>query len=886
VSATPESTARLIVETGPHRGTRFVLSRETSCHLGSDASCELRLTGPGIAPRHVVVKALANGGFGAKCLDTEFTLNDRAMQAARLGDGDVLQIGDTRVRFAVGPEQNGGAARDHRVGQTLGGFRLLRVLGAGGMGTVFEAKQLNLDRTVALKVLSKDLTSDPVFVARFVAEARAAARLHHPNVVQVFDVGHEGDTFYYSMEVMHEGSLEQRVKANGPLPVEEAVTAIADAARGLAYAESLRIVHRDIKPDNLMVDQHGSVKIADLGLAMTDENNVSKVIGTPHFMSPEQALGKPLDHRSDLYSLGCTFYRLLTGGTPFRGESVKDILRAQVKEAHEPVIKVRPDVPADVSALVDSLLEKDPEKRCPSAAILLEQLEAVLAPPSRRGLWIAGITVAVLLAGAGLVWGLTRPEGKTIEKINTIKDRTTEEALRADLRERDAEIARLRVHLAQTDELERAAALEAMAQEHDGTEAANVARSDAEALRRAHREAEAERQRQAQAVAAAVASLQQSVDAALAQSDYRRATQLLADDAPAELRGAPALAKARADLDAAVHRHAADHLARLRTALDDARAQRAPDALADVVAKLALVIDAEHGWPPALVPDRTAVEASVLAGRSFLTELQTELASESAMRAWTRYASAVCASDGPLAAARDLRFADAARSAADLASALPDCEAGAHADHLAASLRSADAFLARFVAAAAAHAIAYTPSDAARTSLALDDSGERLEVLGFTPSGPDAGLSVRTGPTIRPRTQIVPIAMLRGPQLAKLFRIPKEPNGEERGAFLAWMTIADHVAWTRDCLSAIGTAPDQEVAYAGDLDVIREARAGLRASTAPWAAALTLELDAVETAASALRSFATRRGYQATVNYVERLLRLYPHSLLVASVAP
>src|SRR5262249_45264111 len=150
---------------------------------------------------------------------------------------------------------------------------------------------------------------------------------------------------------MHEGSLEQRVKSRGPLAVEEAVVAVADAARGLAYAESLRIVHRDIKPDNLMVDQHGSVKIADLGLAMTDEDNVSKVIGTPHFMSREQALGKPLDHRSDLYSLGCTFYRLLTGGTPFRGDSVKDILRAQVKEAHEPVAKVRPEVPADVAAV-------------------------------------------------------------------------------------------------------------------------------------------------------------------------------------------------------------------------------------------------------------------------------------------------------------------------------------------------------------------------------------------------------------------------------------------------------------------------------------------------------------------------------------------------------
>ena len=163
----------------------------------------------------------------------------------------------------------------------------------------------------------------------------------------------------------------------------------------------MRIVHRDIKPDNLMVDSHGTVKIADLGLAMSDDEEQGKIVGTPHFMSPEQATGKPLDHRSDLYSLGCTFYRLVTGRPLFQRSKTKEILRAHVKDEHQPADEVNPDVPSNVSAVIDLMVEKDPDERYQSAEDLIEDLAQIMNPPARRGPMIA-VFAFLLIADGGI----------------------------------------------------------------------------------------------------------------------------------------------------------------------------------------------------------------------------------------------------------------------------------------------------------------------------------------------------------------------------------------------------------------------------------------------------------------------------------------------------
>ena len=366
---------RLTVETGPFAGTVITLEREHPTTIGSAADCALRIQEAGVAPQQAVVKALRDSGFGIKALAPGLRVNGAQVEASPLQDGDIIEIGTTRI--AYGQVQKRGLP-------TIPGYRVLEELGRGGMGYVYRAEQTSLHREVALKVLNRELTKDPAFVAKFVAEARAAAKLQHPNVVQVFDVDNDGETYFYAMELMHDGSLEGWLKQHGAMPVDRTLRVIADAAAGLAYAESLGIVHRDIKPDNLMLDQHGAVKIADLGLASTVEETEDKAIGTPHFMAPEQVLKKELDHRTDLYALGCTFYRLVTGKTPFRGASVKDILRAQVKDEAEPANKANPEVGAEVAAIIQKLMAKDPGQRYQTANDLLEDLAVLLQPPAKK----------------------------------------------------------------------------------------------------------------------------------------------------------------------------------------------------------------------------------------------------------------------------------------------------------------------------------------------------------------------------------------------------------------------------------------------------------------------------------------------------------------------
>ncbi|MFM7282231.1 MAG: protein kinase domain-containing protein, partial [Planctomycetia bacterium] len=260
------------------------------------------------------------------------------------------------------------------------GYRTERRLGKGGMGEVYLAVQERLARPVALKVLHPRLGNDAAFVRRFEDEARAAAELNHPNVVTVFDVGFHDGLHFLSMEYMDRGTLEDRLKASGRLPWKDVLQILKDAGAGLAYAESKGIVHRDLKPANLMQNGAGAVKIADLGLATNIEaeseaiSGEKKVLGTAHFMSPEQARGEKLDTRSDLYSLGATAYRLLSGSTPYEGATSKDILRALVREDPRPLESLVQGVPPALLGIIQRLMRRELASRTPSAAQLLREL--------------------------------------------------------------------------------------------------------------------------------------------------------------------------------------------------------------------------------------------------------------------------------------------------------------------------------------------------------------------------------------------------------------------------------------------------------------------------------------------------------------------------------
>ncbi|MEQ1894948.1 MAG: FHA domain-containing serine/threonine-protein kinase, partial [Planctomycetota bacterium] len=351
-----------------------------------------RIEGAGVDEAHCAIGRTASGEWAVKDLGSKHgtLLNGQRISAAKLKLGDQLVLGTRRLELksarAQAHKQNVqavGAARPADVPEKLAGYRIERLIGKGAMGSVYLAVQESLRRPVALKVLAPKLASDRDFVQRFQAEARAAAALSHANVVTVYDVGEENGAHYLSMEFMAGGSLEQKLASSGPLPWKSALGVLIDAASGLSYAESRGIVHRDIKPANLMYAGTGTVKIADLGLATTLEQEAievgaaggRKVYGTPHFIAPEQARGAAVDHRSDLYALGATLYRLLSGQTPFEGASTREILRALQNDEPQPIGARVPDLPGDLAAIVMRLLAKDPAGRFPTAEALKRECE-------------------------------------------------------------------------------------------------------------------------------------------------------------------------------------------------------------------------------------------------------------------------------------------------------------------------------------------------------------------------------------------------------------------------------------------------------------------------------------------------------------------------------
>ena len=339
------------------------------------------------------------------------------------------------------------AVNDPLVNTTLAGYRILQRVGAGGMGSVYRAEQLSLHREVALKVLAEKLVSDSAFVDQFVNEARAAGQLNHPNVVQVYDVGHADGRHYFSMEFIHGGSLEDKVpKSGGGVPFADALPWFLDAANALIFAEKKGILHRDIKPDNFMVGQDGSVKLCDLGLAKKSESAdllAQGIIGTPHFIAPEAIRRKTdVDRRADLYSLGCTFYRILTGKNPFPAPSVKEILLAHLNQPVPRVSAAVPQLPKELDDVVAKLMAKDPAARFESATELWGALDKIrlqlgmeahgLNPGKAKKIAIVGGVLALGAIGVAIYFITKEPEREVIKQIidNTQPtDGTTKEAL-------------------------------------------------------------------------------------------------------------------------------------------------------------------------------------------------------------------------------------------------------------------------------------------------------------------------------------------------------------------------------------------------------------------------------------------------------------------------
>jgi serine/threonine-protein kinase len=272
-------------------------------------------------------------------------------------------------------------------------YAIERVLGHGGMGTVLLAREIKLDRPVALKVLTPEFASQSGLRDRFLRETRTAASFSHPNIVPVYAVDESADLLAYSMGFVEGETLAERVARSGPLGVRELVKLMQDVGYALAYAHGRGVVHRDIKPDNIMLERAtGRALVMDFGISRsmtpavvgsaTNLTRIGEVIGTPEYMSPEQASGDVVDGRSDLYSLGLTAYFAATGHSAISGESTQKILARQLTESVPPVEQARPDLPPALATAIDRSVEKDPADRFQTAEALVDALDAAqLAAP-------------------------------------------------------------------------------------------------------------------------------------------------------------------------------------------------------------------------------------------------------------------------------------------------------------------------------------------------------------------------------------------------------------------------------------------------------------------------------------------------------------------------
>ncbi|HET8652294.1 MAG TPA: Stk1 family PASTA domain-containing Ser/Thr kinase [Gaiellaceae bacterium] len=287
-----------------------------------------------------------------------------------------------------------------------GRYRILRRLGSGGMANVYLAEDEELGRNVAIKILNDRHASDDSFVERFRREAKNAAGLSHPNIVSIYDRGEAEGTYYIAMEYLEGRSLKDRIVAEGPLPIDAAVDATRQILRALGFAHRGGIVHRDVKPHNVLLAQEGAerrYKVTDFGISRTSASQMTEagsIVGTAQYLSPEQARGAPVDQRSDIYSVGIVLYELLTGQLPFTGETPLEIAMKHLSEIPKPPSSLRAEVPPDLDMVVLRALAKDPAERFESA----EEMDAELARVAAGG----GVTAetadaaTAVLAGAGL----------------------------------------------------------------------------------------------------------------------------------------------------------------------------------------------------------------------------------------------------------------------------------------------------------------------------------------------------------------------------------------------------------------------------------------------------------------------------------------------------
>jgi predicted Ser/Thr protein kinase len=310
------------------------------------------------------------------------------------------------------------------VGSCLAHYQVLELLGRGGMGEVYSAEDTRLRRKVAIKVLPAAMAAEPERRRRFEREAQAIAALNHPGIVTIYSVEHEGGVAFLTMELV-EGKTLADIVPEGGMPLAQFLKIAVPLADAVHAAHEKGILHRDLKPGNVMVTPQGRVKVLDFGLAKLARDSAlvmqagphttsdGQIIGTLFYMAPEQAEGKPVDHRADIFALGVMLYELAVGLRPFAGETNVSVLTSLLRDTPKPLTEIRHDLPPVLSEILQRCMEKDPEKRYSSAAALRADLEAlggqsVLRAPAPRWAYAASAAMLVLTTSS-LWWALTSP---------------------------------------------------------------------------------------------------------------------------------------------------------------------------------------------------------------------------------------------------------------------------------------------------------------------------------------------------------------------------------------------------------------------------------------------------------------------------------------------
>ena len=351
--------------------------------------------------------------FGALAVEMQF-ITPAQLQAAIARQTSLQDMLGVRMRMADMLIEQGMITSDQRdlilarqAGKRMvGKFELIRKLGEGGMGAVYLARQVSMDRDVALKILSPKLALNPTFRERFLSEARAVARLNHPNIVRGYDVGHSDGVYFFAMEYVDGGNLGDLTGGRKTVPWRHAIVIGRQCAGGLRHAAENGVIHLDIKPDNLLIykdpDEGWIVKITDLGLAWLAnekpaDGSERKAYGSPHYMSPEQALADSvIDFRSDIYSLGLTLHRLLTGERPFSKMSAREAMAAHVHNTIPSPSDCGVELPDSVSRILECMTAKDFSLRYQSWDAVIDDFDAVIKEnePLALGMVVGESTIA------------------------------------------------------------------------------------------------------------------------------------------------------------------------------------------------------------------------------------------------------------------------------------------------------------------------------------------------------------------------------------------------------------------------------------------------------------------------------------------------------------